>query len=414
MSKAKASWAKPLIMAGAVILTVSCAACAPKVVGNSAGDAADAAVTGAFVQTKDASWEKWRSEYPLEVDSFFDGMDEVEAWDGKVHSHAMLYANVPVSAADPQTNGTACIACKSTTGTKLYEEMGLDSFSQPWDEYEDSIDWWDCGLCHVDATPGGELHYNGMAATAFGGTLLDSIDQKQAVCGQCHNYYGAVYTRGGLMKKMQSGEVDYNSVDPYRYGTDPESLMKAALEDGYEMNVDPETGIATFQANHPEIEIFQGSVMQEEGLACIDCHMPTKTSEDGQPYTSHNASSSPLENEEALEFCLTCHTEQGVESTDEMKQFVKDAQQSVADLEAQFTEKQTQLHGLIKDATAAAEESDALNEARDLYTRGTWYVRYADGGGDFKGQKVAHNPYGEREYVQQAIDMMDQGIALLS
>ncbi|WP_172623464.1 ammonia-forming cytochrome c nitrite reductase subunit c552 [Arabiibacter massiliensis] len=412
-----AKWKKPVLVGSAMALALACAACAPKANdgdltgGKSGGEPA----AGAVVQTSDKSWEQWQGEYPLQVGSFFDGLDEVESWDGKVHSHSMLYKNVPAMANGVDKFGTACMACKSTTGTDLYNEMGLDAFSQPWEQYGDSVDWWDCGLCHVDGTPGGELHYNGMAATAFGGTLLDGLPQEQAVCGQCHNFYGAVYTRGGLMQKMQDGEVDPKGVDPYRYGTDPDSLMKAALEDGYVMNVDEKTGIASFQANHPEVEVFQGSVHESLGMACIDCHMPTKTSEGGEAFTSHNASSSPLENPEALEYCLTCHKAQGIESADQMIEFVHAAQQEAADLEAAFAEKQTQLKSLIADAAASGVINEAtLQQARDIFTRATWYVRYADGGGDFKGQKVAHNPEDIVSYIERATVMMDEAIALFA
>lgn len=110
-------------------------------------------------------------------------------------------------------------------------------------------------------------------------------------------------------------------MNPWRYGLDPESLMKAALEDGYEMAVNPETGIANFQANHPEVEIFQGSVHQELGMTCVDCHGVKMQGENGE-FTSHGFSESPLENPEALEYCLTCHSSQGVKDAEAMKEFV--------------------------------------------------------------------------------------------
>ena len=118
------------------------------------------------------------------------------------------------------------------------------------------------------------------------------MTSEEAVCGQCHNYIGAVYTRGGLMEKIKSGEADIASMNPWRYGLDPESLMKAALEDGYEMAVvTRETGIANFQANHPEVEIFQGSVHQELGMTCVDCHGVKMQGENGE-FTSHGFSES--------------------------------------------------------------------------------------------------------------------------
>ncbi len=364
--------------------------------------------------TPNTSWEKWWAEYPDQVDSFFDGMDEVES-DGKVHSHALLYANVQnANGASLAKFGTACASCKSTMVTTLYDEMGVDAFSQSWDEYGDQVDWWECALCHEDGVPGAELTYGAAVANVFGTTLLDSVDPEEAACGQCHNFMGATYGRGVLMDKLQSGEVSVDDVDPYRYGVDPDSLMKAALEDGYEMPVDETTGIANFQANHPEVEVFQGSVHDSLGLTCVDCHMVEKTNADGETYTSHNASSSPLENEEAMEFCLTCHAAQGIEDTDAMRQFVLDAQEEVRDLETVFYDKQAEAKSLIAAATAnGGVDEDVLQTARDTYTRATWYVRYADGGSEVQGQKVAHNPDAIRDYIERATVMMDEIIASL-
>ena len=364
--------------------------------------------------TPNTSWEKWWNDYPDEVDSFFSGMDEVEA-DGKVHSHAMLYANVEnANASTTAKFGTACASCKSTMVTKLYDEMGPEAFSQPWDEYSNQIDWWGCALCHEDGEPGADLTYGAAVASVFGTSLLDEVDPKIAACGQCHNFMGAIYGRGVLMEKIQSGEVAVEDCDPYRYGTDPDSLMKAALEDGYEMPVDEQTGIATFQANHPEVEILQGSVHGSLGLTCPDCHMPQKTNDEGNTYVSHNASSTPIENEEALEFCLTCHSAQGIEDTEAMKNFVLAAEKEVADLETVFYDKQTQAHDLIAQATAeGGVDENVLQEARDTYTRATWYVRYADGGSEIKGQKVAHNPDMIKDYIERATVMMDDILAML-
>ena len=98
-----------------------------------------------------------------------------------------------------------------------------------------------------------------------------------------------------------------------------------------------------------------------------------------------------------------------------MVEFVHNAQQEMADAEAGFTEKQKQLQELIVAANAnAGADKEALDQAKELYTKATWYVRYADGGGDTKGQKIAHNPGGELDYVQRAVVMVEEGIGLLS
>ncbi len=420
-------WKKPAMLATAAVLVMACAACAPQGAPMAetgalatSDAAAEVAAEGAVIETGNHSWEQWQSQYPDQYATFIRGIDDTEAWDGKVHGHAALYFNTPVTNyGGPMMIdefGTSCIACKSTTGTKLYEEMGTDAFLNDWETYAagEKTDWYDCGLCHKDGTPGGELAPGGMAAAAFGAPLFEQVTSEEAVCGQCHNYIGAVYTRGGLMEKIKSGEADIASMNPWRYGLDPESLMKAALEDGYEMAVNPETGIANFQANHPEVEIFQGSVHQELGMTCVDCHGVKMQGENGE-FTSHGFSESPLENPEALEYCLTCHSSQGVKDAEAMKEFVAAAQKKMADAEEAFGAKRDQLQGLIMAAKdAEGVDADALAKAKENFTKGVWFVRYADGGGDFPGMKIAHNPKGEIDYVERATVLMDEGIALLS
>ncbi|WP_302962535.1 ammonia-forming cytochrome c nitrite reductase subunit c552 [uncultured Adlercreutzia sp.] len=421
-------WKRPVAAVIAAGLILACAACAPQGKPVAETGNVDAAVeaapapAGAVIQTYNTSWEKWQNEYPDQYATFIRGIDDVEDWDGKVHGHAALYANTmhaTYSKDSFEQFGTSCVACKSTTATDLYGEMGIDAFqNSDWKKYVgengENLDWYDCGLCHTDGTPGGALKPGGMAAAAFGAPLFEQVTDEEAVCGQCHNYIGAVYTRGGLMAQMQAGEVDPASVNPWRYGFDPESLMKAALEDGYQMAEDPETGIKNFQANHPEVEIFQGSVHQQLGMTCVDCHGVTMTGDNGQ-FTSHGFSESPLENPEALEYCLGCHKGQGVADADAMKEFVAAAQQKMAEAEEGYNAKSAQLRELIVAAKASGSADEAaLTQASDNFTKAAWFVRYADGGGDFPGMKIAHNPESEIDYVERAVVLVDEGIALLS
>ena len=149
-------------------------------------------------------------------------------------------------------------------------------------------------------------------------------------------------------------------------------------------------------------------------MTCVDCHGVKMQGENGE-FTSHGFSESPLENPEALEYCLTCHSSQGVKDAEAMKEFVAAAQKKMADAEEAFGAKRDQLPGLIMAAKdAEGVDADALAKAKENFTKGVWFVRYADGGGDFPGMKIAHNPKGEIDYVERATVLMDEGIALLS
>lgn len=75
----------------------------------------------------------------------------------------------------------------------------------------------------------------------------------------------------------------------------------------------------------------------------------------------------------------------------------------MADAEEAFGAKRDQLQGLIMAAKdAEGVDADALAKAKENFTKGVWFVRYADGGGDFPGMKIAHNPKGEIDYVERA------------
>ena len=57
---------------------------------------------------------------------------------------------------------------------------------------------------------------------------------------------------------------------------------------------------------------------------------------------------------------------------------------------------------------------ETLDTARSNYTLATWYVRYARGGADTAGMKVAHNPEATMEYYSHAIELVEEGVGLLS
>jgi nitrite reductase (cytochrome c-552) len=405
---------KILVTVAIAALIAVIAACSPSP-SEDAGTASEE--TGATTQVDSgsaSSWDKYADQYPYEVASFKEGRDEVEWQDGMVHSHSLLYATVPAQAVRRfgDTGSMDCIACKSTTFTSLYEEKGLAAFSLPAADYADQTDYWDCGLCHENAEPGGNLRVGGVAGQIFGASTLNEIDPKSAVCGQCHNILPA-YALGGIRRIAEKQGIDYTQFDPYRYGFDPDSIMKAQLEDGSKPTVDEETGIPTFSKGHPDIEIFQGSVMQSLGVNCTDCHMPTKIAADGTEYRSHNASSTPSENEEALEYCLTCHTAQGVKDTKEMKEFILAVKERVVAKETILDEKLATLKGLIAEATkSGAIDETALDQARQNHMIAAWYEAYLEGDAEVKGTKVAHNPDAFDDYLDRAIVLVDDAIAL--
>ncbi|MBS5450324.1 MAG: ammonia-forming cytochrome c nitrite reductase subunit c552 [Coriobacteriia bacterium] len=352
--------------------------------------------------------EDYADIFPDEVGSFMSGTSQAEDEDnGYVHSHATLAEHVEPMLPQP-TSSMACIACKSTDFNALYAQEGKQAFATDATNYVGNGKYWDCGICH-EGTPGGTLHPNLAFYQLIGKTTLSQVSTEEAVCGQCHNAVGR-YGRSWLADY----EGDIASIDPYRYGFDPDSLKQAFLEDGVQATHEEDTGADVFITQHPDIEIFQGSVHEKLGLTCVSCHMPTKTNEDGQEYTSHDASSTPLENEEALEFCLTCHKDQGVDNTDEMRTFIETAEADLGEKEQVVQDKIAQAQQLLAKATSEGGiDEETLEQAREQYATAKWYNVYAHGSAEKPGQKVAHNPAAERFYQEKAADLLDQAIASL-
>ncbi len=371
---------------------------------DASGNVADALPTQAARDTA----EDYASIFPNEVNSFLAGTSEAEEEDdGYVHSHATLAEHVEPMLLQ-QGSSMACISCKSTDFNALYAQEGKQAFAADAADYVGNGNYWDCNICHAD-TPGSSLSPNLVFYQLIGKTVLTQVSTEEAVCGQCHNAVGR-YGRAWLADY----EGDLEDIDPYRYGFDPDSLKRAFLEDGVQPTHEEDTGADVFITQHPDIEIFQGSVHEMLGLTCVDCHMPTKADEDGNEYTSHDASSTPLENEEALEFCLTCHESQGVNNVDEMRTFIESAEAELGEMEQTVQGKISQAQELLTKATSdGGVDEETLAQAREQYATAKWYYTYAHGSAEKAGQKVAHNPSAERFYQQKAAELLDQAIASL-
>lgn len=311
---------------------------------------------------------------------------------------------------NPAENGIyqSCVACKSSKFNELYEGDSLGAFQNEYDPSAVSVvngQYWDCATCHA-GEPGESVDSNLIYFNAMLGDRGQDLTPGEKACGQCHNSFD--YER-----MVEQGDDIYN-FDPYRYGFDADSLLKATLEDGLQ-SVDEETGIETVMVFHPEMEFFQNSTHDSMGLDCTSCHMPETTAEDGTTFTNHDASGSPLESEEALEFCLTCHSSQGVSSTEDMAKMVRAKQSEAADAEAALDDKLASLEEAIRSAVKAGNIPETnLEQAREDYTKAYYYLYYVRGKYADDGVKVAHNPVATFDYLSRADSLVDEAMGLLA
>ena len=296
-----------------------------------------------------------------------------------------------------------CFSCKSSIFNTVYEEQGAEVFTQRMTpEFVETINGqvWDCGCCHA-TTSDGELDPQADSQLFFWQQLAretyDRFEPEERVCGQCHNSLDH-------RSRILSQEV-MDGFAPYRYGLGIDALYDAAIDDGI-YTVDEATGIRLTCLDHPEIEITQGSAMRELGVTCVDCHMPTMIYEaSGEAYTSHNASGSPLDSEEALSFCLTCHASQGIETPSAMAKMVRDLQAETTEIATELQGLLGQAYDLIAQAVAHGDVDEAtLQLCRDNYSRAEAYLHATTGSvaSEPLGTKVVHNPSAIASYNAQA------------
>lgn len=427
-----------------MVTTAALALCASIGVAAAFADDAQTAQTEETAATEATTMQDWGEQYPLEWESYH--QKPVKA-DGKTHGHYDLQEKLLAPVVRDGTNliksedgyyqisgfswneeigawvidedelgavpanafKMGCYSCKSSNFDLAYEKWGAEIFTQdPTQEFIDLIDGqvWDCASCH-DGDPGTSAPDAQLTFwTQLSREAFDELDPSERVCGQCHNSLD--------YRSRITDQETMDSFAPYQYGFDIDSLYDAAVEDGI-YTVDEETGILLTCLDHPDVEFTQGSAMRELGVTCVNCHMPETTDpETGEVYTSHNAAQSPLENETALEYCLTCHSAQGIETTDQMAQMVRDLQAETAAIEDELDAKFDQAYELIAAAVAdGSVDEETLQQVRDDYSHAEAYF-HAVTGSAANGVKVAHNPGATETYNARTGELLDGIIAELS
>ncbi len=404
-----------------------CAACAPT--GNSPKSAeTDASSKGLFVSQEvldhinGGDNSQWAQEFPDEYLSYISGVAEIEpsstpdSFIGDDHSHAALRATMDAYGAQDgqvsylEATGASCLACKTVYFSDLYKEKGMAAYNIPYSEVKGKYTYWDCLNCH-EGKPGGAVG----AQLETGKTLLRNfptkLSDKDLACAQCHNSLTS-YAAADITGKAIAEGKTLSDIDPYRYGVDADALLKAEVEDGVPLTDDEPSGTQSLYMPLADVEFFQGSVHQSMGLTCTDCHMPMVKNSEGKSFTSHNASQGPLENDAALETCLTCHKNQGIGSTDQMRDWVHGKQAELGAKETDLASKLDKLKGLVADGTAKGKDASVLNKAKDNFLHAQLYLDYTKGAVQTPGQKIAHNPTASRDYIERGEKLVDEAIAL--
>ena len=223
------------------------------------------------------------------------------------------------------------------------------------------------------------------------GSAVDSIDPATLSCGQCHiEYYFTPADKETMMPYHDVSEMT------------PEAIL--AYYDSFDFAdwTQESTGTKLLKAQHPEMETYLTG-KHAALLNCADCHMPMVQEEDGTVYHSHELVS-PLENEELLSNCATCH-----QDTD-MVNLVRRLQERITTREKEVGGKLSD----FKDALAAAVAEGRMSEeeldaVRKLHREAQWffdfcYVENAEG---------AHNSDLATRCLDTAEEKIAEGMALL-
>ncbi|MBS4008187.1 MAG: ammonia-forming cytochrome c nitrite reductase subunit c552 [Clostridium sp.] len=171
------------------------------------------------------------------------------------------------------------------------------------------------------------------------------------VCAQCHvNYNFNPQARG-----IEFPFVKVAQMPDYIQGM---NVWRETKTGGWEH---PEVGTMLYKVQHPETELYWGSVHHQLGVSCADCHMPKRTAANGQLYTNHWLTG-PLNFPE--EACGRCHQQTGEELTNRVRAIQDDVyglKQTV------MTTMDAALDNFAAAQDAANVNEELLEEARQSY-----------------------------------------------
>lgn len=288
-----------------------------------------------------------------------------------------------------------CLTCKTPNFTKLVQEQGVSAYTLKFEDVyptmEENIS---CYNCHGNsAGNSGELVVTHTYVLEALGDNVSTIDAATLSCGQCHiEYYFTPTDKEVMMPYDSTAAMSPEAILSYY-----DNLVMPDGSVGFYDWYQESTGTYLLKAQHPEMETYL-SGPHAGTLNCADCHMAIVRSDSGTVYHSHELVS-PLDSQEILASCVSCHGD-----TD-MTTFVRQIQ-------AVVTERETEVGGRLsdlKDALAAAVSEGTmsereLNTVRKLYREAQWffdfcYVENAEG---------AHNS----NLAKRCLDTAENKIAL--
>ncbi|MDA8235351.1 MAG: ammonia-forming cytochrome c nitrite reductase subunit c552 [Clostridia bacterium] len=192
-------------------------------------------------------------------------------------------------------SAASCWNCKTPTAPKQIAKEGVSWYKKPFaavtKDVKHPITCWDC---HDPKTMNLRVtRQNMINAFKRQGKDVNASTRKEMrtyVCAQCHNEY---------YFDKDTKEV----INPWDNGLNPRNIVDYYDNKKFSDWKHPQSGTEMLKMQHPEYEMFSGSVHQTSGVACADCHMPYVL-EGYNKYSSHWMTS-PVKNLDVS--CKPCH-----------------------------------------------------------------------------------------------------------
>lgn len=288
----------------------------------------------------------------------------------------------------PKLNA-ACLACKTSEFSFLYDQMGDDFWLASFDEVAASVEHpIGCLDCHDPGSMQLRPARTHMEEALERMGEVDGYEKmRNIVCAQCHAefYFGP------------NNQV----ILPWDNGLAVEDIEQYYDERNHSDWVHPRTGTALVKVQHPEYELFRGSIHDEVGTTCSTCHMPSVRLDNGTIETPHWWTS-PLNN--MNESCSVCH-----HNLPDLRKQVEDIQSEVEMLKQSVGEKITRGVEALAVAVERGAEETRLDQGRTLHRRAQlyWDFIFAENSTGF------HNAKEARRVLQNADNHANQLLELL-
>ncbi|MCZ7602823.1 MAG: ammonia-forming cytochrome c nitrite reductase [Melioribacteraceae bacterium] len=290
---------------------------------------------------------------------------------GRGHAHAIedIREILRTGGNDVRPMPSTCWTCKSTDVPRLMAEEGVEEFYKGnwFDKGHQVVNPIGCQDCHDPNTMNLRITRPALieAFERQGKKISDFShnEMRSLVCAQCHveyyfkgegNYLTFPWDKGFTADDMEEYYDEINFVDWTH------SLSKTPM----------------LKAQHPDFELYMTGTHAEQGVSCVDCHMPYRT-EGGVKFTDHHIQS-PLNNVENS--CFVCHRDE----TAEMIQKVYSRQDRIMELRGLLEESLAAAHIEAKTAWDNGAQQNEMESALKLIRHAQWrwdWVAASNGAG---------------------------------